>query len=202
MQRPPPIDPELDTRLEALCEEGWARFEHFDRTVREPGFHPFVAADYDDVRATLLRFRAPGRSFLEWGSAMGVITIMADLMGYEAYGIELDGSLVAQARELARRHGSKAQFVEASFLPEGYRWKSRDGDGRTGTIGDGPSGYLKMGRALDDFDVVFGFPWDGEEALMRDLMQRYGRDDAILLVHQATGGTRVYRGGRDPITPG
>jgi hypothetical protein len=187
----------LQARLDALCSEGWELWERFDRAVRETTFHPFVAADYDTVRAALLRIRAPGHSFLEWGAASGVVTIMADMVGFDACGIELDASLVATARALAARHGSKARFVAGSFLPTGYRWRSRDGDSRMGTIGDGPSGYLELERALDDFDVVFGYPWDGEKPVMLDLMQRYGRPDALLLLHDPNDGVRGYRGGRE-----
>jgi hypothetical protein len=174
--------------------------ERFDRDVRAAAFHPFVAADYAVVRAALLRLRAPGQRFLEWGSATGVITIMADLMGFDACGIELDASLVATARELAARHGSRARFVAGSFLPAGYRWRRPDGDSRTGTIGEGPSGYLQLGRALEDFDLVFGYPWAGEETLMLDVMRRYGRPDAVLLLHDTNAGTLAYPGGRG--TPG
>src|SRR5919204_5739856 len=134
----------LHARLDALCADGWAVWERFDRTVRELGFHPFVAADYEAVRAVLLRLRAPGRRFLEWGSASGIITIMADLMGFDACGIELDASLVATARALATRHGSRARFAAGSFLPAGYEWRSPAGDTRTGTLGEGPSGYLQL----------------------------------------------------------
>lgn len=187
-------------RLDALCADGWAIWERFDRDERdgrEPGFHPFVAADYDAVRVALLALRAPGRRFLEWGSATGVITIMADLMGFDACGIELDASLVGTARALATRHESRARFVVGSFLPTGYEYRSRDGDQRTGTIGEGPSGYLQLGHPLEDFDVVFGYPWSGESPLMHDVMQRYGRRDALLLLHDATDGVRAYRGGRE-----
>lgn len=194
-------DAHLHARLDALCEEGRALWERFDRVVRESAFHPFVAADYAQVRAALLRLRAPGLRFLEWGSASGVITIMADLMGFDACGIELDASLVATARALATTHGSGARFVTGSFLPTGFRWRRRDGDSRTGTIGEGPSGYLQLGRALDEFDVVFGYPWSGEAALMQDLMQRYGRRDALLLLHDPNDGVRAYRGGRGAGAP-
>jgi hypothetical protein len=186
----------LRARLDALCAEGQAIWEDFDRTVRERGFHPFVAADYGAVRAALLRRRAPGLSFLEWGSATGTIAIMADLMGFDACGIELDAALVESARALAARHGSRARFVVGSFLPADFRWRAYDRNARPGTIGDGPSGYLQLGRALDDFDVVFGYPWGGEEPLMLDLMRRYGRPDATLLLHDPNAGVRAYRGGR------
>ena len=192
----------VHARLDAVCADGWSFWEQFDRTTRAKAFHPFIAADYDAVRATLAAIPSAGRRFLEWGSASGVITVMADVLGFEAWGIELDDTLVATARAFAARHGSGARFVAGSFLPAGYRWRGPEGDSRTGTIGDGPSGYLQMGRALEDFDVVFGYPWDGETAVMQDVMRRYGRPDALLLLHDATSGAvRGYRGGRELPLP-
>ena len=199
-------DAALAARLDAVCADGWALFERFDRTVRERAFHPFVAADYEVVRAALAGLAAsgtpggaPGRRFLEWGSATGIVAILADLLGFDASGIEIDGALVATARATAARHGSAARFVEGSFLPAGYAWRGRDGDARTGTLASGPSAYLALGRALDDFDVVFGYPWGGEAPVMRDVMQRYGRADALLLLHEVDGRVRAFRGGRDEV---
>ena len=168
------LAPELEDRLAALREAGWALFDKFDHEVRDQRFHPFVAANYESVLEALIARRGPGLKFLEWGSATGVITIMADLLGYDACGIELDASLVETSRALAMKFQSKARFVAGSFLPEGYQWKPRDGDGRLGTIGQGRSGYLELGRSLDEFDIVFGYPWAGEEAMMHDLMRCYG----------------------------
>ena len=186
----------LDRRLDALCEDGWEIWCRFDDTFRHRRFHPFVPADYDVARNLLSSLRAPGCRFLEWGSATGIITIMADMMGFDAYGIEIDASLVATANEVASRHQSAARFVVGSFLPAGYHFRARDGDNRTGTIADGPSGYVELGRALEDFDIVFGYPWSGEEAVMLDVMQRYGRSDARLLLYDSDNSVRVYRGGR------
>ncbi len=190
------IAPELEARLDALREAGWALFDQFDHEVRDQRWHPFVAANYEAVLDALIAQRAPGLKFLEWGSATGVITIMADLLGYEAYGIELDGSLVDTARALAARFESKATFVAGSFLPEGYQWKPKDGDGRLGTIGQGRSGYLQLGKPLDEFDVVFGYPWAGEEAMMHDLMRCYGGRDARLMIHGTDRGMEIYREGK------
>jgi hypothetical protein len=147
----------------------------------------------------LVAHRAPGARFLEWGSASGVIAIMADMVGFDAYGIELDASLVTTARALAARFDSRAQFVTGSFLPTGYR--RLGGDDSSETIGDGPSGYLQLGRALDDFDVVFGYPWDDDAPLMHDLMRQYGRPDALLLLNSTEHGVRAFRGGREVTTP-
>ncbi len=190
-------DEALRARLAELCTEGWAVWDRFAENIMERPFHPFVAADYDAVGKALWPFRRQGLRFLEWGSATGVITIMADMLGFEAYGIELDSSLNATARDLAKQFDSKARFAAGSFLPTGYRWRSPDGDTRTGTLGAGPSSYAELGHPLDDFDVVFGFPWDGEEPMMLDLMKCYGRADALLLLNNASHGIRAYRDGRE-----
>ncbi len=189
-------DAALRARLEAVIDEGGEIWERFDREVRQREWHPFVAAGYEHVLEALLGLRAPGLRFLEWGSATGVITIMADLLGFDAYGIELDGALVEVARGLAARHASGARFAAGSFVPAGYRWRPSGGDGRSGTIGDGSSAYPELGHPLEDFDLVYGYPWSGEEPMMLDLMHRYGRRGARLILHGGSDGIQVHTNGR------
>lgn len=189
------LDPALRARLHALIDEGAEIYDRFDREVREQHWHPFVPGDYGGILQTLLEFRARGLKFLEWGSATGVVVVMADLLGFDAYGIELDGGLVSIARGLAERYDSRARFVAGSFLPSGYRWRPATGDGRLGTIGQGVSAYAELGLGLDDFDVVYAYPWSGEEPMMLDLMRTYGNSKARLLLH-GDHGVNVYAGGR------
>jgi hypothetical protein len=189
------LDPVLRARLHALIDEGAEIYDRFDREVREQNWHPFVPGDYGGILRTLLEFQAQGLKFLEWGSATGVVVVMADLLGFDAYGIELDGGLVAIARGLAERYESRARFVAGSFLPTGYRWRPKTGDGRLGTIGQGTSAYAELGHGLDDFDVVYAYPWNGEEPMMLDLMRTYGNSKASLLLH-GDHGVNVYAGGR------
>lgn len=186
----PELEPALRQRLAAVCSEGWELWERFDLEVRGREFHSFVAADYDLVLKALIEHRAPGKRFLELGSATGVITILADLLGFEAYGIELDSSLVATARSLAGRFDSKARFVAGSFLPSGYRWEPGLSVWTEESIGLGRSGYLELGLALDDFDVIFGYPWGGEAEMMQDLVRKYGRRGALLLLNDVNDGVR------------
>jgi hypothetical protein len=197
------VDPAVRASIDALIDEGSELYDRFDRTVRDKAFHPFVAADYSRVLDTLLPLRESARSrhrpgppaFLELGSATGVITIIADMLGFDAAGIELDASLVDIARRLAARYDSRARFAVGSFLPTGYRWKPTTGDGRMGTIGSGPSAYLELGRALDDFDVVYAYPWDGEAPIMVDLMRLYGDPGAQLLLMDPVNGLRIAKAG-------
>ena len=181
----PELDAALRARLDALYEEGRRISGRFARSANERGWHPFIAADYGKVESVLLPLRRPGLRFLEWGSATGVITIMADLLGFEAYGIELDAELLALARALAREFDSGARFAAGSFLPAGYEWASETGDRRLGTIGEGVPGYDELQHPLEDFDLVYGYPWGGEEPVMRDVMLRRGAPGARLLLHGA-----------------
>ena len=178
-----------------MLAEGWEIFDRFDREVRQKRFHPFVAANYERVFEALLPLRAPGLRFLEWGSATGVVTIMADYLGFEAFGIELDAGLVDVARRLAAQFNSRAVFAAGSFLPAGYQWRPANGDGRLGTIGSGASAYPTLGHPLEDFDLVYAYPWDGEAPMMLDLMQSYGSSEARLLLN-GDDGVQVYRNGR------
>jgi hypothetical protein len=189
------LDADLQARLESLREEGGRIWDDFDTRVRRDRFHPFVAADYACVERALLAVRQPGLQFLEWGSATGVITIMADMLGFEAFGIELDLELVDVARDLARRFDSRARFAAGSFIPTGYQWRSSTGDRRMATIGEGRSGYLELQHPLEDFDLVFAYPWSGEEPIMHDLMRRFGGAQARLLLLDQTG-VHVYRRGQ------
>lgn len=190
------LDPSLRATLAEIGEHGWEIWAKFDRNVRQHEWHPFVPADYERVLEALVALRSPGRRFLEWGSATGVITIMADLLGYDACGIEIDEDLVAVSVEMAAKYNSGARFVTGSFLPAGYTWSPKDGDGRLGTLGEGTSGYLQLGHPLDDFDLVYAFPWGGEETMMHDLMRRYGGPDAGLLLNRVSGNVELFRKGK------
>jgi SAM-dependent methyltransferase len=171
-------------------------WERFDRQTRQHEFHPFVPADYQHVLAALFELRASCRSFLELGSGTGIVSIMADLVGFDSSGIEIDPALVDQARALAVRYGSSARFVTGSFLPEGYTYHAPDGDRRTGTISEGQPAYGLLGRTLRDFDLVYAFPWCGEEPLLQDLMRRHGAEGARLLLYHHADGVMLYRDGQ------
>jgi hypothetical protein len=177
------LEDALQAKLTRLIAEGREIARAFELDVRQKMWHSFIAADYDVVLRQLLPLRRPGASFLECGSATGVITIMADLLGFDACGIEIDTDLVATARRLADKYESAARFAHGSFLPTGYEYRDAKGDGRLGTLMQGKSAYPQLGRSLEDFDIVFAYPWDGESDMLKDLMERCGRSDARLLLY-------------------
>ena len=72
---------------------------------------------------------------------------------------------------------------------EAAHWRRPARHHRTGAI-------RVLGAGTPEFDLVFGYPWQGEEAMMHDLMRCYGARGARLLVHGTDRGIEVYRDGR------
>jgi hypothetical protein len=181
---PPPI-----TRL---LDESQAIFDELGGDLVK-GWQGFIPADYPEVYLALKRLRERASTFLEWGSGIGTIAIMADLLGYEAYGIEIQPALVARAEALAARFGSKASFVEGSFIPDDYEWSPEFGDEDFNTALDGASGYEALGMDLADFDVVYGYPWPGEEALFEDIFDQFARPDAVMVSYHSLEQVLLHR---------
>ncbi len=134
------LAPELEARLAALREAGWALFDQFDHDVRDHHFHPFVAANYESVLEALVAQRAPGLTFLEWGSATGVITIMADLLGYRSVRHRtgrVPGGDRARACDEVRLQGDirGRQFPAPRLCLETEGWRRPARHHRAGTVG-------------------------------------------------------------------
>lgn len=177
-----PLPPELLDRIVDAGEDLWRR--HRDR--RGGAFHGFVPSDYHGAHRTLADLRSRADTFIELGSGAGVITILADLLGFEACGVEIEPWLVEAARELAERFGSDATFVEGSFLPHG--WQSRVDPDFAVTSDSAPSVWDDAGLDLADFDVIYAFPWPGEEQVFEDLAREYGRPGAWFVTYGADEG--------------
>ena len=91
----------LRSEMKTLWEESDAIW---DSEQNEPAYELFVSADYELVFDTLIELRDKTESFLELGSGLGVITIMASRLGYNAFGIEAKSKLIDQSVELSLIH--------------------------------------------------------------------------------------------------
>jgi hypothetical protein len=165
----------------------------------------FIPSDHEVVYRTLTAFRQAeptARRFCEWGSGFGVIAGLAALLGFDAHGIEIDPALVAASRELLAAQGLRATIAHGSFLPTDDEASERLADLETRTVLGAADGYDELGRDLDDFEVVFAYPWPTEEELYCDLFRRLADYGAVLLTYSRTEGMRAYRkvphGGRHP----
>ena len=131
---------------------------------------------------------ASGTSLCEWGSGFGVVASLASMLEFMAYGIEIEQDLVDASRRLADDFGLPVEFVQGSFIPSGgescaeeayadnnaaYSWLITDAD----------DGYEELKLDPDEFDVVFAYPWPGEEYLITSLFEKYAAEGALLLTY-------------------
>jgi len=191
-------------RLIATCSRGWERFfaDHDDHQA--PRFVPSVPERVWAVLAEVTtRQLPPTRVFCEWGSGFGTATCLAALLGYEAYGLEIDEELVRLSRALARRLGIRVTMLCTSFLPAGYA-ASAGSDGAalvtSASVRDhdtaaarGPLRYAGMESAIADIGLFFAYPWPEERGLMQELFEAVAREGAILVVYHTDTDIRVFR---------
>lgn len=174
----------------------WADVDEiWQANAEAPAFDGYVSADYEAVYKSLLSLRGRAETFLEWGSGLGVVTIMASRMGFEAYGIEAEASLVEYAEELADTYGEESQFAHGSFIPDEFEFNAADGDEADRTAIKIPAAYGDLDMELRDFDLVFVFPWPDEHQLCRNIMRQCGREDSLLISYDACEGVELITGG-------
>lgn len=142
-----------------------------------PGRGLFVPGDYRyafQVLQWMLRAKAAARgaSFLEWGSGLGMVAILAALLGYDALGVEIDEALVRESRALARRYGAAARFEHGSY--------------------EANASGLKVWTAKRRA-VVYAYPWPGEEAEFLRRFAEAADAGAFLLMCLGPEDIRAYR---------
>jgi len=177
---------EADTRIDEFV----AR--RLDTPV--PGFHP---SDFPLVYQVLRKLRslgvAPGERFCEWGSGFGVIASLAALLGFESYGIEIEENLVTAAERLAADYEIPVTFVRGSFIPDQCDLAIHSWEDFSWLVSSGTSGYDELDLDPDDFDIIFAYPWPGEEQVIEQIFEECSATGAVLLSYHGCEEIRVRR---------
>ncbi len=154
----------------------------------------FVAA-WHTLRTISDRNLAAGTVFCEWGSGFGVVACLASLLGFEAYGIEIEERLIEESRDLAEAHGLSVEFALGSFIPDGSSqvldeeysnesfWLSDDTE----------PAYEELELWPEDFDIVFAYPWPNEETAIDRMFDQTAGKGALLLTYSQLEDVRVKR---------
>ena len=169
------------------------------KKVRSGGFVPSdFRTVYQALRTISEANLAPGTTMCEWGSGFGVISSMASMLNFTAYGIEIEQDLVSASQRLADDFGLPVEFVQGSFIPWGgealaeeayvdnnaeYSW----------LIKDAAPGYDDLQLEPSDFDVIFCYPWPGEEYLITTLFEKFAAEGAVLLTYNDLDTVRLRR---------
>lgn len=160
----------------------------WEREDGSPAFAAYVSADYMAVYEQLKSLRGHVETFLEWGSGLGVVTIMASRMGFDAYGIEAESDLIDYSDDLASVHDSTAQFAHGSFIPDEFVWNPSKGDESERTSIDLPAGYEQLDLDLQDMDLIYAYPWPTEHSLYHNILNEFGAPNVKLLTYDAREG--------------
>ena len=195
-----PVTPDaqdLPPEVQQLILEAQRRIDTFiEARIRDP-ILGFVPSDFECVVRTLRTIRqswmAPGELFLEWGSGFGVVALLAASVGFSAFGIEIEGDLVDEASALAEATAFEVPFFAGSFVPEGGEDLVPPSGEFAWLETDAPSAYDDLGLDIDDFDVIFAYPWPGEEDVVIDLFDRYAATGALLVTYQGREDVLVSR---------
>ena len=191
-----PVAGALPTDVAAFLADADARIDVYFEQRRHDRRIGFFPSDYELSYRTLsasLRLDGEARRLCEWGSGFGVVAGLGVLLGYEAHGIEIDPALVAISRRLLEDHDLDAQILQGSFIPEDYARAEQISDLETVTVLSGAEAYGDMDLEIEDFDVIFAYPWPTEEEQYCDLFRRYADYGAVLLTYSMTEGIRAYR---------
>jgi hypothetical protein len=156
-------------------------------------FDSCITSNYPEVYARLREECRRGDRFLEWGSGLGVITALAASLGAEAYGIEIEPELVRLSEGLVERHDVPATFACGSFFPDGFGEDPELLHEDLMHDSVGADAYAELGLELTDFDLIYAFPWPGEEDLFLDLFQRGAAPGSRLLINYGSDGLRLER---------
>ncbi len=190
-----PTDP-IPTDVAALIADAKARIEELEDKSRA-AMPAFVPSDFEVAYRGLAAVHsanlATGRRFLEWGSGIGVVACLAAQLGFDAVGIEIEEPLVEIAEDLADTHNIDAEFLCGSFVPHGTEVTVGTADDFAWLSTTGPVAYDDLDLEPNDFDLIFAYPWPGEEQIIFDLFADHAATGALLLTYHGIEGVRLQR---------
>ncbi|TWU04877.1 class I SAM-dependent methyltransferase [Stieleria varia] len=187
-----PIPDEISDYLAASRQ----RIEAFQDRWDESFIEQFVAADYTMVYQTLtwiLEYQPLiGKRFLEWGCGFAITSSLASALGLAVFGIEAHEDLIPQARKTLEQCEHPFQIVHGDFLPRGTERLADDPT--LPSLGHAvPCGYEAMGLELDDFALVYSYPWPQEDLFHELVFDQRGARGALMLMFIGPNEMRLMR---------
>jgi SAM-dependent methyltransferase len=190
------LDLPVETVFHERIVQAKSLIEQFhDRWTRD-SIEQFVPADYDlvyrSLRAIVRYEPLIGNRFLEWGCGFGVVTAFAYELGLDAIGVEAESTLLEQAKRLLAQWQVPAQLEWGNFVPAGGELLVDDPNVPS-LSHPVPNVYGKLGLEIDDFAVIYAYPWPGEDDFFESLFARYAAKGAYLIQFRGPNDVRVLQ---------
>lgn len=187
----------LSKEIEAWLVAARRRLTEYWDHFKEKPLPQYIECDFEYVAAGLSECKRldqiDGKLFVEWGCGFGVVTGVAALLGLDAIGIEAEEFLCEEARKLLRAENIDAEIWQGNFLPEGARRLADDEDPLVSLTHFIPPAYDEHDFSLEDFAIVFAYPWPGEEHFLKHVFNRYARSGAVMLMYRGPYQIELYR---------
>jgi len=186
------IDPVTLTMIEAVQD----RIQAFQDRWDQPQIEQFVASDYEmayrALRWIVDERLVMGNRMVEWGCGFAVVAAIGSRLGLDVFGIEAEPLLLKQAEQTLVGFDTPVDLICGNFLPKGADELSHNPD--FPSLGHGvDNAYDLMGLDLDDFAIVFGYPWPGEEVFHQAVFERYGMTGGLLMLFCGPNDLRLWR---------
>ncbi len=191
---------ELPADVVQFLEEADRRVRWFSE--RMPGLiSGFIPSDFVAVYQTLRFIRdrhlTCGNSLCEWGSGLGVVAALATMLGFDAYGIEINPELLEASQQLAADFDLPTVLIQGSFVPPGSDHlldrAFMDLEGGLKLHAETDRAYEELGLDVCDFDIIFTYPWPDDEPLIARLFSKYASRGALLLTYHDSKPMRLRR---------
>ena len=164
-------------------------------------FRGFVPSDYTAIYQCLRVVHdtqlLTGDRFCEWGSGVGVVASLAAMIGFESFGIEYDTNLCTVAEGICEDFDIPVEVVNGSFIPEGvedlidHAFATHNGELALHT--DPDLAYEEMGYAINDFNLIFAYPWPNDLELTCEIFDRCAAQGALLLTYYESESIALHR---------
>jgi hypothetical protein len=186
----------LDAETESFIVDCQRSIEAFQDNWDVHRIEQYVAADFRLVTAVLRWIdhtrQANNHRFLEWGCGFAVMATIAASDGWDSVGIESESVLIDQAHKLAHLRPVRPELFLGNFLPKGADDLADDPYHPSLNHPQKPA-YDSIGLELDDFGVIYSYPWPGENWFHEAVVDRYGARGVIHIQFAGPNDVRVFQ---------
>ncbi len=188
---------EIPTAIERILQDADQVLQaYWDQWTKKP-IEQYVACDFRDVWHALSKLTesklAKGNTFCEWGCGFGIVTGLASQLGWEAVGIEAESFLVDQANRFLARNRLKGEILHGNFLPRGSERLASSQSNHASLFHQVVIAYEQHDLELDDYALVFAYPWPGEHHFLQEVFRLYAGDGALLMMFLGPYEIELYR---------